>query len=124
MLRRAPGTPEIKDTTVTFPEGLSLSPSAADGLEGCSDAQFAKHSLAGATCPEGSQIGTVKITTPLLTYPLGRSVVPGQPECGEPTPCTVEDAQDGKMFRLFIQAIDPEQRRGREGPGHDVGRSR
>ena len=38
-------TPELKDATVTFPEGVSVSPSAADGLEGC-----------GETGPEGIDI--------------------------------------------------------------------
>jgi hypothetical protein len=30
-----PGTPELKDATVTLPAGVSISPSAADGLNGC-----------------------------------------------------------------------------------------
>ncbi|HEY1688721.1 MAG TPA: hypothetical protein VGF95_07625 [Solirubrobacteraceae bacterium] len=103
-----PDTPEVKDVSVEFPAGMSLSPSAADGLQGCTDAQFGVHSLEAAACPEASKIGTVKITTPLLTAPLAGQLFLGQPLCGEGTPCTSEDAQDGRMFRLFIQAIDTE----------------
>jgi hypothetical protein len=40
-------TPELKDATVTLPEGVSVSPSAADGLEGCRE-----------TGPEGINIGS------------------------------------------------------------------
>ena len=41
-----PGTPELKDATVTLPAGVSISPSAADGLRTCA-----------ATGPEGINIG-------------------------------------------------------------------
>jgi hypothetical protein len=42
-----PGTPELKDATVTLPAGTSISPAAADGLRGCA-----------ATGPEGINIGS------------------------------------------------------------------
>ena len=32
-----PSAPSLKDAMVTLPEGVSISPSAADGLDGCSD---------------------------------------------------------------------------------------
>ncbi len=93
-------TPEIKDTTVTLPSGLSISPSAGDGLEGCNEAQIALSSDTPASCPAGSQIGTVKVTTPLLTEPLEGQVYLGTPNCD---PCSDADASDGNMYRLFLQ---------------------
>ena len=93
-------TPELKTATVTLPEGLSVSPSAANGLEGCSDAQISVQSEDPATCPASSQIGTVKVTTPLLEDPLEGQVFLGDPEC---SPCSDTDASDGHLFRLFIQ---------------------
>ena len=94
-------TPELKDATVTLPEGMSVSPSAADGLQGCGDAQIALESIEPATCPNASVLGTVKIHTPLLESPLEGQVFLGTPRCD---PCTNADAADGNMLRLFIEA--------------------
>ncbi len=93
-------TPEIKDTTVTLPSGLSISPSAGDGLAGCSDAQIDLSEAGVGSCPLASQIGTVKVTTPLLTEPLEGQVFLGTPHCD---PCTDADASDGNMYRIFLQ---------------------
>ncbi len=93
-------TPEIKGTTVTLPSGLSISPSAGDGLAGCSDAQIDLSSGSLGSCPLGSQIGTVKVTTPLLPEPLEGQVFLGTPHCD---PCTTADASDGNMYRIFLQ---------------------
>jgi hypothetical protein len=92
--------PELKETTVTLPSGLSLDPSAGDGLEGCTDAQIDLGSASVGSCPEGSQIGTIEAETPLLSEPLEGQVFLGMPHCD---PCTTADASDGNMFRLFLQ---------------------
>jgi hypothetical protein len=94
-------TPDLRDATVKLPAGVVLSPSAANGLQACSRAQFALDTLAAATCPPRAQIGTVKIATPLLSSPLEGEVFVGQPECA---PCTPSDAQDGRLLRLLVQA--------------------
>jgi uncharacterized repeat protein (TIGR01451 family) len=78
-------TPELKDTAVTLPAGMSVSPSAADGLEGCSDAQIAVHSLEPGSCPAGSQGATAEVFTPLLSAsPAIRNV----PQTGENLICS------------------------------------
>ncbi len=93
-------TPEFKETTVTLPSGMSLSPSAGDGLEGCTNAQI-DFSVEGlGSCPIGSQIGTVSVTTPLLHEPLVGGVFLGTPGCN---PCSAADAADGNMYRVFLQ---------------------
>jgi hypothetical protein len=60
---------EIKKTVVTLPEGFSVNPSIAEGLEVCSEADVAREtafSEAGAGCPNASKIGSVEVETPLL----------------------------------------------------------
>jgi hypothetical protein len=94
-------TPDLKDATVTLPAGTVASPSSANGLQACSDAQLALGSTAPASCPQSSQIGKVEIETPLLSKPLKGQVFLGQPECA---PCGPSDAAEGRMVRLFLQA--------------------
>ena len=94
-------TPELKDATVTLPAGISASPSAANGLQGCTDAEIDLASMSPGSCPPQSKVGTVKIITPLLAEPLEGEVFVGEPEC---SPCGEADAQDGRMLRLFVQA--------------------
>jgi hypothetical protein len=103
-------TPELKDATVTLPEGMSADPSAADGLEACTNVQFGLGSTVEPTepahCPPGSQVGTVKVVTPLLEKPLEGQVFVGEPEC---SPCSIADAEQGHLFRLLLQVRLPER---------------
>jgi len=103
-------TPELKDATVTLPEGMTVDPSAADGLQACSNSQFGLGStvepVEPAACPLASQIGTVKVVTPLLEKPLGGQVFLGEPEC---SPCSNNDAEGGRIFRLFLQVRSVER---------------
>jgi DNA-binding beta-propeller fold protein YncE len=62
-------TPPLKDATVTLPQGVSIDPSAANGLGGCTPAQIKLHSEAAPECPNASQIGKLELTTPLLPEP-------------------------------------------------------
>jgi hypothetical protein len=94
-------TPDLRRAVVTLPDGTVLSPSAADGLEGCSDEQFGLHSTGPASCPAASQVGRLKITTPLLSSPLEGQVFVGMPSC---SPCGPGDAQEGRILRIFLQA--------------------
>ena len=70
----SPAEATVKDVTVTLPEGMTVSPSSADGLQACSEAQIALHSTAPAACPAASEIGTVEGLTPLLAQPLHGAV--------------------------------------------------
>jgi hypothetical protein len=69
---------DLKDVSVTLPAGMTVSPSAANGLEACSEEQLGV-SGSGPTllfdespvaCPSASKVGTVEVTTPLLEHPL------------------------------------------------------
>lgn len=59
----------LKRAVVTLPEGFSLNPSAGEGMNVCTPAQFAAeqvHTQPGEACPNGSRLGSVEITSPLL----------------------------------------------------------
>lgn len=60
-LKLPEGDSHVKRAEIVLPVGTTLSPGVANGLVGCSDAQFA-----GAGCPAGAQVGTVSFDTPLL----------------------------------------------------------
>ncbi len=93
------GTADVKDAVFTLPAGESISPSAADGLEGCSPVQIGLGSGAPAACPDGSKLGTVEIDTPVLNDPLSGAVYLASPECA---PCTVADDQSGRLVKMYI----------------------
>lgn len=66
-------TPPLKKAVVTLPEGMTLSPSAAQGLGSCSSAQIGLVSTspirfndAPVDCPNNSQYGKLIIHTPIL----------------------------------------------------------
>jgi hypothetical protein len=63
-------TADLKDTTIELPRGMAVSPSAAHGLAGCSEAQLGLGNGEEAKCPDASKIGSVEIVTPLLEEPM------------------------------------------------------
>jgi hypothetical protein len=89
-------TPDVKDIRLQLPEGVTLSPSAADGLGSCSDEQFGLGSSGEARCPPAAKIATVALGTPLLGQPLQGAVYLGSQLSGDPL--------SGRMVRLFLVA--------------------
>jgi hypothetical protein len=54
---------------VTLPEGMTVNPSAAEGLAVCTPADYSRekvNSKPGTGCPDASKIGSVEIDTPLI----------------------------------------------------------
>lgn len=94
-------TSHVKDVSVTLPDGLTLNPSAANGLEACTDAQLAANTgvPGGEACPDASRVGTVTAISPLLPPeadepPDSVPLVTGSAYIGQPLP--------GDMYRLFV----------------------
>ncbi len=86
-----PNSPDVQTAEVTLPEGMTLNPSAAKGLEGCSNAQFA-----GESCPAGSKVGSFGLNAPgIPDGSLTGGVYVGSPEPGQ-------DAESGGEFRIFL----------------------
>jgi hypothetical protein len=95
------GTANLKRAEVSFPEGMTISPSAADGLQACSDEQIGIGNDDPVGCPAASKVGTVVATTPLLDEPLEGALYVGSQESDDPA--------SGRMFRTFI-ALESKQR--------------
>ncbi len=75
-------TSTIRDVQVKLPEGLTLDPPAANGLDACSPSQIAIGEAKAVTCPASSQIGTVAIETDLPPHSLTGNVYLGNPSGG------------------------------------------
>ena len=67
-------TSNIKDTTVTLPEGMVINPGQAAGLGACQSAESAVGTLEAPSCPNDSKVGTDEIETPLLKKNLKGNV--------------------------------------------------
>jgi hypothetical protein len=101
-------TAQLRSVVMSLPEGWSVNPSGATGLEACSDHQIGMvadgsppvfdnddpFDGVGKECPAGSRLGTVRVDTPVLDEPLGGDLVLGSPRSTDP--------QSGQMFRLFV----------------------
>jgi len=84
-------TAHLKDAVVTMPEGLVINPSAADGLDGCSEAEIGllsvnpiRFNAADPECPDSSKVGTATIVTPILHNPLEGSLYVAKQGEGNP----------------------------------------
>ncbi|MFI5025260.1 MAG: hypothetical protein ACHQCI_00705 [Solirubrobacterales bacterium] len=88
-------TSHLRTAKVTLPAGMGLNPSAANGLEACTDAQLGKGTTNPVTCPAASQIGTVSVdTSPLPEGPITGNVYLGQQLSRDPT--------SGQEYRIFV----------------------
>jgi hypothetical protein len=82
---------DLEGATVRLPEGLTVNPSSATGLDGCSDAEFGLHTGGEPQCPDSSKIGDLEVTTPLLDEQLGGDMILLDPKSTDPA--------SGEMFR-------------------------
>lgn len=90
-------TSPTRNATVTLPERMGINPSAANGLEVCTDAQFGKGTRNPVACPAASRIGTVIVESPPLPEgDLEGPVFVGQQLSRDPT--------SGNEYRIFIDA--------------------
>ena len=107
---------QVKTASITMPEGMTLNPSAAAGLEACTPAQARIHSEEfGVVCPVGSELGTVSLEVPTLPAgSLAGKVYLGGPESGPITgpPYTIyivaNSVRYGVSVRLKAEVIPNE----------------
>jgi hypothetical protein len=90
----------VKEAVVTLPPGLTLSPSANDGLEACSPAQIGigtvQESERPPACPAASKVGYLEVSTPLFVHPLQGEIYLAQQE-------TVQ----GALVGVYLVLDDP-----------------
>ncbi|HEU4707610.1 MAG TPA: hypothetical protein VFS64_10515 [Solirubrobacterales bacterium] len=93
-----------REATVTLPAGMGINPSAANGLQVCTDAEFGKGSTNPVGCPAASIVGRAKIeSAPLedLTNQQPEEVLEGNVYVGRQLS---RDPTSGNEYRIFIEA--------------------
>ena len=91
----------LEDATVTLPEGMTINPGAADGLQACSDAQLKLRTDDPLDCPEASKIGIVRASSPLLAEQLAGGIYIRSQNSRDP--------RSGEMFRIAL-AVENKER--------------
>lgn len=92
---KSKATSHVRSARVTLPEGMGLNPSAANGLEACTDEEFGKGTRKPVDCPGASKIGTVEVDSP----PLPDGSLEGDVYVGEQLS---RDPESGDLYRIFV----------------------
>jgi hypothetical protein len=95
-------TPPLKRAVITLPAGMTVNPSAANGLQGCSlgDLGMSPAGVPDALppdCPDASKVGTVELETPDLPGVLGGSIYLARQS----------ENPFGSLLALYIVVDDP-----------------
>lgn len=113
-------TSQLKTASITLPEGLTLNPSAASGLQACTPAQIGIKTRNPVVCPAASKIGEVTLTVPDLpaTEPLTGSMYLGGPESGPITgpPYTMYVDAESSRYGVSVRlkgSVTPDETTGR-----------
>lgn len=86
--------PALKKAVVALPEGMTINPSGAGGLEACADGELLLKSKNPMTCPDASKVGSVVAKSPVLDEDIeGGVYIRSQ---------NSDDPESGEMFRLAL----------------------
>lgn len=66
----APATALLHEVEMLLPEGMTVNPSSADGLEACAPGEIRLDDASDPSCPDASKLGEVSVETPLLDDPM------------------------------------------------------
>jgi hypothetical protein len=86
---------DVRRVTVTLPEGLTINPSSAGGLQACTDGDLKLRQEGAATCPDAAKLGTVDVRTPLLDHEVGGSIFLRTQSSDDPL--------SGELFRIAVE---------------------
>jgi hypothetical protein len=88
-------SPDLKTAQVTLPEGMTLNPSAANGLQACTNEQIAIGTNNQIGCSEASKLGTFTVDAPgIPNDTLNGTIYLATQENQEP--------ESGGEFRFFL----------------------
>ena len=72
----------IEKVVATLPEGMTVNPSQAEGLEACTESDLRRETATAAPgegCPQESKIGSVEVESPLVAQTLHGSLFVAEP---------------------------------------------
>lgn len=77
-----PATSAMRQAKVTLPEGMTINPGAAAGLEACSDEQAGLGKETDSNCPSAARLGTAVLVSPALPEPVHGAIYQRTPTSG------------------------------------------
>lgn len=99
---------DIEAIQTAFPPGVTLNPSAAEGLGVCTKAQYEAASLTVQGCPDAAKVGTMEVQTPLLENDtLHGSLYVAQQDDPATTEPKAENPFDS-LLALYLVVRDPQ----------------
>ena len=100
---------ELRDTTVSLPPGVRVSPAAANGLSACSDAALGLGTAEPVKCPNASRLGSVEFDVPALPDTIKGGIYLRQPEPGHLLRLVLVGSGHGVDLRVPGEAhLDPQ----------------
>jgi hypothetical protein len=99
---------QLRTATVTLPEGMTLNPSAASGLQACTPAQIGIKTRNAVTCPAASKLGEVTLTVPDLPAiepSTGKPPLTGSIYLGGPEPITGGTNPSAPEYTIYLDAV-------------------
>jgi hypothetical protein len=100
---------EIKKVVVKLPQGMSLNPSAGEGLGVCTPAEYKREDVEttpGDACPNSSKLGSVEVETPLLEEHLLGSIYLAKSDDPKTTQPGAENPFDS-LISIYLVARSP-----------------
>jgi hypothetical protein len=99
---------QLRDATLVLPQGMTVNPASAAGLQACTPDQVglvtavgdpdARFDESAVTCPEASKLGTVQIKTPVLKEPFHGAIYLA----------SQDQNPFGSLLALYIVLEDPQ----------------
>jgi hypothetical protein len=95
---------DFKKVTVRLPEGMTINPSIAEGLQACTPADYERETIAsepGEGCPNSSKIGSVRVISPLVNQDITGSLYVAEQD----DPATTEKGAENPFDSLLAMYI-------------------